>query len=77
MPPGNPGDVRSVYALRDGGLRLAIGNAGVPIGDYTRRLLRRMGLSSVLKSNIVSQQANVGQVVSQVALGRPTPASST
>ena len=66
---GDPRHVRSVYGLRKGGLKLSIGNAAVPIGDYTRRLLRRLRLSRALKSNTVSQQANVGQVLSQVAFG--------
>ena len=66
---GDPSSIRSVYGLRKGGLRLSIGNAGVPVGDYTRQLLARLKLSSVLESNRVSQQANVGQVLSQVAFG--------
>jgi molybdate transport system substrate-binding protein len=69
IPNANPGAITSVYSLRKGGLRLSIGTAGVPIGAYTRQLLRRMRLSSVLSSNRVSQQTNVGQVASQVALG--------
>jgi molybdate transport system substrate-binding protein len=69
IPNANPGNVTSVYSLRTGGRRLSIGQAGVPIGAYTRQLLKRMRLSSVLSSNRVSQQSNVGQVSSQVALG--------
>jgi molybdate transport system substrate-binding protein len=69
VPNANPGNVTSVYSLRSGGRRLSIGSAGVPIGVYTRRLLRRMRLSGILTANRVSQQTNVGQVASQVALG--------
>ncbi len=69
IPNSNPGNVTSVYSLRSGGRRLSIGTAGVPIGAYTRQLLRRMRLSSILTTNRVSQQTNVGQVASQVALG--------
>jgi molybdate transport system substrate-binding protein len=69
VPKGNRGKVTSVYSLRTGGRRLSIGSAGVPIGAYTRQLLRRLRLSSILTSNRVSQQTNVGQVASQVALG--------
>ena len=69
IPNDNPGNVTSVYSLRSGGRRLSMGTAGVPIGAYTRTLLRRMRLSSILSSNTVSQQTNVGQVSSQVALG--------
>jgi molybdate transport system substrate-binding protein len=69
IPNANPGKITSVYSLRGGGLRLSIGQAGVPIGAYTRQLLQRLRLSSALSSNRVSQQSNVGQVSSQVALG--------
>ncbi len=69
IPNANPGSIRSVYSLRSGGRKLSIGTAGVPIGAYTRRLLKRMRLSSILSANTVSQQTNVGQVASQVALG--------
>lgn len=69
VPNGDPAGLKSVYGLRKGGLKLSVGNANVPIGDYTRRLLRRLGLSNVLRRNAVSQQSNVGQVLSQVAFG--------
>ena len=69
IPNANPGHISSVYSLRSGGRRVSIGTAGVPIGAYTRQLLRRMRLSSILSSNTVSQQTNVGQVSAQVATG--------
>jgi molybdate transport system substrate-binding protein len=68
-PQSNPGHIRSVYTLRGGGKRLAVGTAGVPIGAYTRTLLSRLRLSSILRSNSVSQETNVNSVVSKVALG--------
>jgi len=69
VPRSNPGNVRNVYSLREGGRRLAIGTPGVPIGDYTRKLLARMRLSSILSSNTVSQETNVANITSKVALG--------
>ena len=66
---GDPKRIRSVFGLRRGGLRLSIGNAAVPIGDYTRRLLRELRLTAVLRANRVSEVSNVGQVVAQVAFG--------
>ena len=69
VPKSNPGKVASVYSLRSGGRRLSIGNAAVPVGAYTRQVLARMRLSAVASANRVSQQTNVGQVASQVALG--------
>jgi molybdate transport system substrate-binding protein len=69
VPKGNPGNIKSVYSLRAGGKNLAVGARGVPIGDYTRALLRRLGLSRILTNNTVSQESSVANVVSKVALG--------
>jgi molybdate transport system substrate-binding protein len=69
VPRGNPARITSVYSLRGSGKRLAIGTAGVPIGNYTRLLLRRLRLSSVLDTNMVSQEKDVASVLSKVALG--------
>jgi len=66
---GNPKNLASVYRLKPGGFRLAVGNPSVPIGVYTRALLRRLGLSRILTRNTVSQESNVANVVSKVALG--------
>ena len=69
VPRGNPSHVHSVYSLRTKVRRIAIGTAGVPIGDYTRKLLARMRLSSILSTNAVSQEANVAGITAKVALG--------
>jgi molybdate transport system substrate-binding protein len=69
VPRSNPAHITSVYSLRGSRKRLAIGAAGVPIGTYTRVLLRRLRLSSVLTTNTVSQEKDVGSVLSKVALG--------
>lgn len=69
VPRSNPGRIRSVESLRAGRRRLAVGVAGVPIGDYTRRVLARLGLSSILRANRVSDEPNVAGIVSKVALG--------
>jgi molybdate transport system substrate-binding protein len=66
---GNPKGLASVYRLKPGGFRLAVGNAGVPIGVYTRALLKRLGLSRILTKNTVSQEANVANIVTKIALG--------
>jgi molybdate transport system substrate-binding protein len=68
-PRGNPGHVRSVYSLRTGSRRLAVGTAGVPIGAYTRQVLARLRLTSILRSNRVSLDPNVAAITSKVALG--------
>jgi len=68
-PKSNPAGLRSVYGLRNGNHRLAVGTAGVPIGAYTRQLLRRMQLTSILSTNTVSLEPNVNGIVAKVGLG--------
>jgi molybdate transport system substrate-binding protein len=68
-PKGNPSQVRSVYSLRTGSRRLSVGTAGVPIGAYTRQILARLRLTSILRSNRVSLDPNVAAITSKVALG--------
>src|SRR5215218_4885944 len=68
-PRANRARLRSAFDLRRGRHRLAVGSAGVPIGAYTRQILARMALSSILRTNTVSQEPNVSSVVSKVALG--------
>ena len=45
-----------------------IGTAQVPIGAYTRRVLRRLGMTGVL-SKVVSEEPDVKSIVGKVALG--------
>ena len=68
VPRANPARIHSVYDLRRDGIKLVIGAKGVPIGDYTRTLLARLGLDDVLK-NVVSEEDDVKLVVAKVALG--------
>lgn len=68
VPNANPGNIRNVYSLKSGGKSIAIGASGVPVGEYTRLLLRRLRLSSVLSSNTVSQERDVTSVTSKVRL---------
>ena len=67
-PRSNPARLRSVFDLRRGRHRIAVGTAGVPIGAYTRTILARLRLSSVLRTNTVSLEPNVSSIVSKVAL---------
>jgi molybdate transport system substrate-binding protein len=68
-PRSNPARLRSVFGLRTGRHRLAVGTAAVPIGAYTRAVLRRMGLTSILRTNRVSLEPNVSGIIAKVALG--------
>jgi molybdate transport system substrate-binding protein len=69
VPRANPAGIASIYDLRRRPVKLVIASAAVPVGAYTRTVLRRMGLSSVL-SKVVSQETDVRAVTSKVALGQ-------
>ena len=68
VPRANPARIHSVYDLQQDGIKLVIGAKGVPIGDYTRKLLANLSLNGALK-NVVSEEDDVKLVVAKVALG--------
>jgi molybdate transport system substrate-binding protein len=69
VPKSNPADLHSVYDLRRNPVKLVIAGAAVPVGAYTRTVLRKMGLTSVL-AKVVSQESDVRAVTGKVALGQ-------
>ncbi len=68
VPKSNPAGITSVYDLRRRGIKLVIAAPAVPVGAYTRTVLRNLGLTSAL-ANVVSQESDVKGVVGKVALG--------
>jgi molybdate transport system substrate-binding protein len=68
VPKSNPAGIKTVFDLKKKGIKLIIGTATVPIGSYTRTILRNLALSSVV-SNVVSQETDVRSILSKVALG--------
>jgi molybdate transport system substrate-binding protein len=69
VPRSNPAEIRSVYDLRRKPVKLVIAGPAVPVGAYTRTVLRKMGLTSVL-SKVVSQESDVKAVTGKIALGQ-------
>ena len=65
---GNPLHLHSVRDLERPGLKIVMAAAGVPVGDYTRKVLRRLGLSDLV-DQAVAQETDVREVLSQVVLG--------
>jgi molybdate transport system substrate-binding protein len=65
---GNPQHIGSVSALERPGLRVVMAAAGVPVGDYTRKVLKRLGLSDLV-DKAVSQETDVREVLAKVVLG--------
>jgi molybdate transport system substrate-binding protein len=68
VPASNPAGVHSVYDLRRSGIKLVIAAPNVPVGAYTRQVLKNLKLTSVLR-NVVSQENDVREVLAKVALG--------
>ena len=69
VPKSNPAGIDSVYDLNRDGIKLVVANSRVPVGSYTRTVLRNLGLTSALR-NVVSQEADVRDVLGKVALGQ-------
>jgi len=69
VPKSNPAGLKSIYDLKAKNVKLVIANSAVPVGSYTRTVLKKMALSSVL-SKVVSQESDVKAVTGKVALGQ-------
>jgi molybdate transport system substrate-binding protein len=67
VPRLNPAHIRSVYDLRKRGVKLVIAAPGVPVGEYTLQVLKRLRMTSVL-SHVVSRENDVREVLAKVAL---------
>ena len=68
VAPGNPQHLTGVRDLERPGLRIVMAAAGVPVGDYTRTVLARLGLSDLV-GKAVSQETDVREVLAKVVLG--------
>lgn len=69
VPRSNPAGIRSVYDLKRKPVKLVVAGPAVPVGAYTRTVLRKLGLTAVL-SKVVSQESDVKAVTGKVALGQ-------
>ncbi len=69
VPKSNPAGLKSVYDLKSKSVKLVIANSSVPVGGYTRTVLRKMNLATVL-SKVVSNESDVKAVTGKVALGQ-------
>ena len=70
VPRSNPAKIRSVQDLaKRPKLKLVVAGAKVPIGLYTREVLKRLGLLRVLRKT-VSQEPDVKGIVGKLAFGQ-------
>jgi molybdate transport system substrate-binding protein len=68
VPRSNPEKIQTVADLRRRGVKVVVAAPGVPVGDYTLQVLKRLKLMRVLK-NVVSRETDVREVLAKVALG--------
>jgi molybdate transport system substrate-binding protein len=75
LPKSNPGNIHSLADLATSGKKIAIGDANVPIGTYTRTVLKNLNAkygstySASVLTNVVTTETNVTNVVTDVVLG--------
>src|SRR5215475_5985182 len=69
VPKSNPAGIHTIYDLTKNGVKLDVAASGVPVGSYTLQILKNMNLSSAVLKNVVSQETDVREVLSKVALG--------
>jgi molybdate transport system substrate-binding protein len=69
VPRSNPAHVHDIYDLTRSGVKIDIAAAGVPVGTYTLQILQNMNLSAAVMKNVVSEETDVREVLSKVALG--------
>ena len=73
VPEGDPKGVKSfddlVKGLTEGSLLLAMGNADVPVGQYTRKIFAFYGLdeNALAASKVLTYGSNVKEVTTQVS----------
>ncbi len=69
VPRSNPAKIRTVFDLaKRPKLKLVVAGQKVPVGLYTREVLKRLGLLRVLRK-AVSQEPDVKGIVGKLALG--------
>jgi molybdate transport system substrate-binding protein len=77
VPKDNPAGVTGLADLARPGIKFVTAGPEVPVGNYTRQLLQKMaadpqygaGFDQKALGNVVSEEANVRQVVTKVQLG--------
>jgi molybdate transport system substrate-binding protein len=77
VPADNPAGIQSLQDLDNEGVQLLVAAEGVPVRDYTNRLLDRLAADptygeaykTAVLANVVSEEENVRQVSAKIALG--------
>ena len=73
VPDGNPANIQSyddlIAGLKDGSIMLAMGNADVPVGQYTQKILKYFELveEDLAAAGVITYGSNVKEVTTQVS----------
>ena len=73
VPDGNPANINSyddlIAGLKDGSIMLAMGNADVPVGQYTQKILKYFDLveEDLAAAGAITYGSNVKEVTTQVS----------
>ncbi len=73
--PSGSTEITDIASLAKPGVKLVIGAAGVPVGDYTRQVLPALdaslgtGWSAAVMKNVVSEEQNVKGIVAKLQSG--------
>ena len=70
VPKSNPGAIGSIFDLTKAGVSIDVAASGVPVGSYTLQVLSQMNIKAAVLKNVVSQETDVREVLSKVALGQ-------
>ena len=71
-PADNPANIGTPADLAQPGIKLVLASPGVPIRDYADQVIAMLGddaFRDAVYANLVSEETNVRQVVTKVALG--------
>jgi molybdate transport system substrate-binding protein len=69
VPKSNPAGIHGVDDLAKQGVKIVVGDPSVPVGSYTRTVLKNLGIADAVLKNVVSNEADVRSVLAKVALG--------
>jgi molybdate transport system substrate-binding protein len=77
IPASNPGKITTLKDLANPGIKIAVADPSVPVGNYTLQVLTKMAASpeygpsyeSAVKGNFVTQETSVGGVSTKVQTG--------
>ena len=71
VPDGNPAGIHSYEDLKAGNVMLAMGNADVPVGQYTQKILTYLQLKEevLAATGVITYGSNVKEIATQVSEG--------